>query len=106
MAVIKSCTQAIERHRCTVMGYTLQEMFRSKFRPRSNATQNAALKPVDTSPKIKDIEPILKWAAVAYAAGFLTVMLHIAQARHTSHAVDRAYLYSGGHTACLDLVLC
>jgi hypothetical protein len=51
-------------------------MFRSKFRPRPNATQNAALKPVEPSSKIKDIEPILKWAAVAYAAGFLTVMLH------------------------------
>jgi hypothetical protein len=26
--------------------------------------------------KIKDIEPLLKWGAVAYSAGFLTVMLH------------------------------
>lgn len=29
-----------------------------------------------TKSKIRDIEPFLKWGAVAYGAGFLTVMLH------------------------------
>jgi hypothetical protein len=32
--------------------------------------------PEEKSLKIKDIEPLLKWGAVAYGGGFLTVMLH------------------------------
>ena len=38
---------------------------------------NEAIDPVEVkSLKVRDIEPLLKWGAVAYAGGFLTVMLH------------------------------
>jgi hypothetical protein len=42
-----------------------------------NGEVTSALVPTeDKKSRIRDIEPLLKWAAVAYGGGFLTVMLH------------------------------